>query len=142
MNIELVENIHDINTKDDPVRKNLSYRFRTTQGRKIYMIKNKAVVCVANAIDVPINIEELKKFSNKDTNEFTIFYTLWSYKKGYGTIILNTLLPMLKTKRYVTLSPKTTMAYNFHTKNGAKLLSINSNSYNFEYFKNSEEQVN
>ena len=62
MKIELVENIHDINTKDDPVRKNLSYRFRTTQGRKIYMIKNKAVVCVANAIDVPINIEELKKF--------------------------------------------------------------------------------
>tara|TARA_R100000426_G_C4802216_1_gene102999 strand:- start:22 stop:435 length:414 start_codon:yes stop_codon:yes gene_type:complete len=133
MNIELVKNVEDVNVKDDPVRKNLSYRFRTTQGRKIYTIKNKAVVCIANTIDVPINVEQLKKFSDKNTNLFTIFYTLWSYKKGYGSIILNSLLPMLKTKRYVTLSPKTDMAYNFHIKNGAKLLSINSNSYNFEY---------
>tara|TARA_Y100001937_G_C7022174_1_gene285978 strand:+ start:278 stop:691 length:414 start_codon:yes stop_codon:yes gene_type:complete len=133
MNIELVKDVNDVNVKDDPVRKNLSYRFRTTQGRKIYTIKNKAVVCIANTIDVPINVEQLKKFSNKNTKEFTIFYTLWSYKKGYGTIILNSLLPMLKTKRYVTLSPKTDMAYNFHIKNGAKLLFINSNSYNFEY---------
>ena len=44
MNIELVKDVNDVNVKDDPVRKNLSYRFRTTQGRKIYTIKNKAVV--------------------------------------------------------------------------------------------------
>tara|TARA_Y100001937_G_scaffold16881_1_gene23276 strand:- start:482 stop:895 length:414 start_codon:yes stop_codon:yes gene_type:complete len=135
MKIELIKNVHEVNVKDDPVRKNLTFKFRTTQGRRIYTIKNKAVVCVANTIDIPINVEELKKFSSKDANDFTIFYTLWSYKKGYGTILLNTLLPMLKTKRYVTLSPKTNMAYNFHTKNGAKLLSTNSNSYNFEYYK-------
>tara|TARA_R100000657_G_scaffold7901_1_gene5176 strand:- start:1007 stop:1420 length:414 start_codon:yes stop_codon:yes gene_type:complete len=135
MKIELIKNVHEVNVKDDPVRKNLTFKFRTTQGRRIYTIKNKAVVCVANTIDIPINVEELKKFSSKDANNFTIFYTLWSYKKGYGTILLNTLLPMLKTKRYVTLSPKTNMAYNFHTKNGAKLLSTNSNSYNFEYYK-------
>ena len=137
MNIKVVNNISDVNVKDDPVRKNLSYRFRTTQGRKIYTIKNKAVVCIANTIDVPINVEQLKKFSDKNTNEFTIFYTLWSYEKGYGTLILNTLLPMLKTKRFVTLSPKTKMAYNFHIKNGAKLLFSNRNSYNFEYVNDS-----
>jgi len=133
MNIKIVNKINDVNVNDDPVRKNLSYKFRTTQGRKIYTIVNKAVVCVANTTKVPTNIQELRKFSNEDTNEFSIFYTLWSYEKGYGTIILNTLLPMLNTKKFVTLSPKTKMAYNFHIKNGAKLLAINNKSYNFEY---------
>jgi len=133
MNLKIADDINDINVNDDPVRKNLSYKFRTTQGRKIYTIVNKAVVCVANTIKVPTNIQELKKFSSENTNEFSIFYTLWSYEKGYGTIILNTLLPMLNTKKFVTLSPKTKMAYNFHIKNGAKLLAINNKSYNFEY---------
>ena len=82
---------------------------------------------------MPTNIQELKKFSSENTDEFSIFYTLWSYEKGYGTIILNTLLPMLNTKKFVTLSPKTKMAYNFHIKNGAKLLATNNKSYNFEY---------
>ena len=133
MNLKIVDNINDINVNDDPVRKNLSYKFRTTQGRKIYTIVNKAVVCVANTTKVPTNIQELKKFSSENTDEFSIFYTLWSYEKGYGTIILNTLLPMLNTKKFVTLSPKTKMAYNFHIKNGAKLLATNNKSYNFEY---------
>ena len=37
-------------------------------------------------------------------------------------------------KRFVTLSPKNDMARNFHLKNGAKELSVNSDSLNFEYF--------
>ena len=78
---------------------------------------------------------QLKKFSLEEAEEFTIFYTVWSYEKGYGRLILNYLLPMLKTKRFVTLSPKTEMAYKFHIRNGAKLISDNKKSYNFEYYK-------
>ena len=35
--------------------------------------------------------------------------------------------------RLVTLSPLTEMAKNFHLRNGAKLLSVNENTQNFEY---------
>ena len=35
--------------------------------------------------------------------------------------------------RLVTLSPLTDMARNFHLRNGAKELSVNKNSQNFEY---------
>jgi len=37
-------------------------------------------------------------------------------------------------KRYVTLSPKTEMAKNFHLKNGAKWIAENETTNNFEYF--------
>ena len=35
--------------------------------------------------------------------------------------------------RLVTLSPLTEMAKNFHLRNGAKLVSVNENTQNFEY---------
>ena len=78
---------------------------------------------------------ELEMYSQKDAKEFTIFYTVWSYEKGYGRNILNELLPLLQTERFVTLSPKTEMAKRFHLRNGAKLISDNETSYNFEYFR-------
>jgi hypothetical protein len=80
-------------------------------------------------------MEQLEIYSLSAADEFTIFYTVWSYEKGYGRLILNELLQLLQTKRYVTLSPKTEMAKNFHLRNGAKLLANNKTSYNFEYFK-------
>ena len=135
MELKLVTQPNEVIITDDPVRKNLTYNFRTTKGRKIYTIIGKAVVCTANTYKIPININQLKRFSLEETEEFTIFYTVWSYRKGYGRLILNYLLPMLKTKRFVTLSPKTEMAYKFHTRNGAKLIAENKKSYNFEYFK-------
>ena len=129
-----VTNQAQVKIKDDPVR-DVSYRFRTTQGRNIYTIQDKAVVCIANTFKLPITMIELEMYSQKDAKEFTIFYTVWSYEKGYGRNILNELLPLLQTERFVTLSPKTEMAKNFHLRNGAKLLAENKTSYNFEYFK-------
>ena len=129
-----VTNQTQVQIKDDPVR-DVSYKFRTSQGRCIYTIPNKAVVCIANTLKCPITMKELEEYSQPDTKEFTIFYTVWSYEKGYGRLILNELLQLLQTKRYVTLSPKTEMAKNFHLRNGAKLLADNKTSYNFEYFR-------
>ena len=129
-----VTNQAQVKIKDDPVR-DVSYRFRTTQGRNIYTIQDKAVVCIANTFKLPITMQELEMYSQENAKEFTIFYTVWSYEKGYGRTILNELLQILQTERFVTLSPKTEMAKKFHLRNGAKLLSNNKTSYNFEYFK-------
>ena len=129
-----VTNQAQVKIKDDPVR-DVSYRFRTTQGRNIYTIQDKAVVCIANTFKLPITMIELEMYSQKDAKEFTILYTVWSYEKGYGRNILNELLPLLQTERFVTLSPKTEMAKRFHLRNGAKLISDNETSYNFEYFR-------
>ena len=129
-----VTNLNQVKIKDDPVRK-VSYKFRTTQGRCIYTIPGKAVVCIANTFKCPIDMQQLEIYSLPGAEEFTIFYTVWSYEKGYGRLILNELLQLLQTTRYVTLSPKTEMAKKFHIRNGAKLIADNDGSYNFEYFK-------
>ena len=92
-------------------------------------------MCTANTSQLPTTMNELEKYSDSNANEFTIFYTVWSYEKGYGRLILNYLLPLLNTNRYVTLSPKTDMAVRFHTRNGAKMIGDNDESYNFEYYK-------
>ena len=129
-----VTNQAQVKIKDDPVR-DVSYRFRTTQGRNIYTIQDKAVVCIANTFELPITMQELEMYSQENAKEFTIFYTVWSYEKGYGRTILNKLLQILQTERFVTLSPKTEMAKKFHIRNGAKLIAENKKSYNFEYYR-------
>ena len=134
LKLKKVTNQSQVQIKDDPVR-DVSYAFRTSQGRCIYTIPGKAVVCIANTFKCPIDMEQLEIYSLSAADEFTIFYTVWSYEKGYGRLILNELLQLLQTTRYVTLSPKTEMAKNFHIRNGAKLIANNDNSYNFEYFK-------
>ena len=134
LKLNKVTNPTQVKIKDDPVRK-VSYKFRTSQGRCIYTIPGKAVVCIANTFKCPIDMQQLEIYSLPEAEEFTIFYTVWSYEKGYGRLILNELLQLLQTKRYVTLSPKTEMAKTFHLRNGAKLLAENKTSYNFEYFK-------
>jgi hypothetical protein len=126
---------NEVRLEDDPVRKGYSYDFRTTDGRQIFTIPNKAVVCIANTNKVPKTMKQLIRYSSPKATECTIFYTVWSYGGGYGRLILNYLLPILNTNRYVTLSPKTEMAVRFHTRNGAKMISDNRESYNFEYYK-------
>jgi len=126
---------NEVRLEDDPVRKGYSYDFRTTDGRQIFTIPNKAVVCIANTNKVPKTMKQLIRYSSPKATECTIFYTVWSYGGGYGRLILNYLLPILNTNRYVTLSPKTEMAVRFHTRNGAKMIAENRESYNFEYYK-------
>ena len=133
--LRTVTSPEEVRIEDDPVRKGYSYDFRMSDGRKIFTIPEKAVVCVAQTTDIPTTMDELKRFSTPKTDNFSIFYTVWSYEKGYGRLILNYLLPLLNSNRYVTLSPKTEMAKRFHLRNGAKMIADNNESYNFEYYK-------
>ena len=58
-------------------------------------------------------------------------------KKGGGKLIVKEVFRMIKKSshlnRLVTLSPLTDMARKFHLKNGAKEISINEETQNFEY---------
>jgi hypothetical protein len=142
---ELVE-LHDIDVTEDPVRPNLDLNFRTTYGRKIYGLKYEdtieGIVCVAFTNEIPVTEKELELMSKtaelENNPTIAIAYTVWSRKRGAGREIIFKLkeyitkdLPHIK--RVVTLSPLTPMATHFHIKNGAKLMTINSTTQNFEY---------
>ena len=141
---ELVE-LTEINVKEDPVRPELDLEWRLSAQRKIYGLKYEdnieAIVCVAYANEVPKTVKELDYMSqvacqDRQKGSIAIAYTVWSRKRGAGREIINKLLEYSKEnkiKRLVTLSPLTPMATHFHIKNGAKLISINSETQNFEY---------
>ena len=132
--------------KDDPVRPNLNPKFRLTENRVNFLLtqdfaKPCAIICVAFTKDIPKTEKQLEKYSiNKLSVNYdkAIFYTIWSYSKGSGKdILFNTVFWLKKNKpeikRYITMSPKTEMARNFHLKNGAYELKSNRETINFEY---------
>ena len=132
--------------KDDPVRPNLNPKFRLTENRVNFLLtqdftKPCAIICVAFTKDIPKTEKQLEIYSiNKISVNYdkAIFYTIWSYSKGSGKdILFNTVFWLKKNKpeikRYITMSPKTEMARNFHLKNGAYELKSNRETINFEY---------
>ena len=132
--------------KDDPVRPNLNPKFRLTENRVNFLLtqdftKPCAIICVAFTKDIPKTEKQLEMYSiNKLSVNYdkAIFYTIWSYSKGSGKdILFNTVFWLKKNKpeikRYITMSPKTKMARNFHLKNGAYELKSNRETINFEY---------
>ena len=132
--------------KDDPVRPNLNPKFRLTENRVNFLLtqdftKPCAIICVAFTKDIPKTEKQLEMYSiNKLSVNYdkAIFYTIWSYSKGSGKdILFNTVFWLKKNKpeikRYITMSPKTEMARNFHLKNGAYELKSNRETIYFEY---------
>ena len=72
----------------------------------------------------------------KEVPKVAIAYTVWSRKRGAGREIIQKVLSHAKEQgieRVITLSPLTPMATHFHIRNGAKQISINDTSQNFEY---------
>lgn len=140
---ELVE-LTDIDVSEDPVRPELTLDWRTSNGRKIFGLKYEddieGIICIAFTNEVPHSVKELDMMSElahlKNEKNIAIAYTVWSRKRGAGKEIINKVLEFAKTngiKRVVTLSPLTPMATHFHINNGAKQISINDYTQNFEY---------
>ena len=140
---ELVE-LDDINVSEDPVRPELSLEWRLSNGRKIYGLQYEenveAIICLAFTTDTPTSVRELDMMSElahlKDQRSIAIAYTVWSRKRGAGKEIVNKVLDFTKdlnVSRVITLSPLTPMATHFHISNGAKQISINEDTQNFEY---------
>ena len=141
--------------KDDPVRPHLDADFRTSSHREVYALYEdkyaeqhfpdndiKAVICVAYTNEVPKDEHELDLYSQQACQDgqrgnIAVFYTVWSYSKGAGREIVNTVAKQLhddkRATRFVTLSPLTEMAEKFHLRNGAELLEKHNSCQNFEY---------
>jgi|TARA_B110000211_G_scaffold56007_1_gene62414 hypothetical protein len=142
---ELVE-LTNIDVSEDPVRPELDLDWRLSAERKIYGLSYEndieAIVCVAYTNEVPTTVKELEYMSqvacqDNQSGSIAVAYTVWSRKRGAGREIITKLLEFVKEKPYIkrliTLSPLTPMATHFHMKNGAKLISINTTTQNFEY---------
>jgi len=140
---ELVE-LNDIDVSEDPVRPELDLNFRITKGRKIFGLKYEdnieGIICLAFTNNIPYSVRELDIMSEladlKDEKNIAIAYTVWSRKRGAGKEIINKVLEYAKKnniERVVTLSPLTPMATHFHIRAGAKQISINEDTQNFEY---------
>ena len=136
--------LDDIDVSEDPVRPELTLGWRITNGRKIYGLQYgdeiEAIMCIAYTNDIPKSVRELDMMSElaflKQDKTCAIAYTVWSRKRGAGKEIVNKILDFAKKeglKRVVTLSPLTPVATHFHISNGAKQISINEDTQNFEY---------
>ena len=125
---------------DDPVRPKISSKRKVSAGHHVFMwLEEKtigAVVCVVYRYNIPKSERELLQADrHDDTGLKIILYSIWSYKKGCGQKLVNTLVEREKdyVARIVTMSPKTEMAQNFHLRNGAKVFQVNKSTVNYEY---------
>jgi len=129
---------------DDPVRGELDLNFRLTANRSIFVLANSAyesAICVAFTNEVPTTINELDHYSQNGSGNVAVFYTVWSKAPSAGRELVFAVSDYIKenfshVERFVTLSPKTNMAYRFHTMNGASLIQENIITDNYEYFIN------
>lgn len=140
--IQSVTNDPDIWKDSDPIHPNIDPKFKTSQGREVFGLKGpdgawKAFICFAITNKVPRNLQELDSMTDKN-GTVVVPYSVWSFEKGAGREIINEILWFARTvlkniKRVVTLSPMTSMAENFHLRNGATKIRINEKTVNFEY---------
>ena len=129
--------------RDDPVRPEISSEFRVTNNRFMLAITEEGIpssmVCVSLHDFVPETVSDLERTSSNPTT--AVFYTIWSYRAGSGSILLREGLELIQqlftsVSVFVTLSPKTEMARRFHLKNGATLYRENSDTINYKYLTN------
>lgn len=125
----------------DPVRPELSVKFKTSEGRHVYGLKSPtgeytAFVCFSQSTDVPADITGLSSMTST-VGRIAVPYTVWSNKRGAGRAIINKLIEMVRqtnlVDRVVTLSPRTEMARKFHLRNSASIYRENIVTVNFEY---------
>lgn len=140
--LEDVTEMPELWNSGDPVHPELDVAFKTSAGRGVFGLKGednrwKAFMCYARTSSIPRNVEDLAIYTCTD-GSCIIPYTVWSYEKGAGRMIINKVLAMVKNtdihvERIVTLSPQTEMAERFHLRNNAKMLRRNEKFINFEY---------
>ena len=148
--MELIDAVTDFSIEKDIVRPEYDVEFRISEDREVFAWGRSLVpyqvysslCCVAYTHEIPINMNQLTEYSINHSpyrGDIAVAYTVWncSNTKGSGRSLILALQKHFKQdtriQRLVTLSPLTEMAKKFHLSNGAKLLSTNPESYNFEY---------
>lgn len=129
--------------QDDPVRPEIPISDRINQWAAVYVLQDTqtfeaaAVVCVAFRDSVPSSVGELL-VEPAAVPTTAVFYSIWSYRPGAGRRLI-TLAQRSIARDYdyitqwVTLSPSTEMARQFHLRNGASVFRVNSDSVNYLY---------
>ena len=123
---------------DDPVRPSISPQRKVGPFSRVYMLLEEqrigAVVCCSLKFHIPKSERELFEVENYNQNELKIIlYSIWSYEKGCGQKLVQSVLAKYRIYRVITMSPKTDMARDFHIRNGAKVLQENKETVNYEY---------
>ena len=148
--MELIDAVTDFSIEKDIVRPEYDVEFRISEDREVFAWGRSlipyqvysALCCIAYCNEIPINMEQLTEYSVNHSpykSHIAVAYTVWncSDTKGSGRSLILALQKHFSShaniNRLVTLSPLTEMAKKFHLSNGAKLLSTNPESYNFEY---------
>lgn len=136
----------EFKVNEDPVRSNLPLDFRLAKGRAVYILASKlydSAICIAFTDKVPTTVNELDLLTEVN-GSVAVFYTVWSKKPRAGRELVFAVSDYIKeqfphVERFVTLSPKTDMAYKFHISNGAQLIQKNTETDNYEYFINNSQ---
>lgn len=126
--------------KDDPVRPEIPVSDRVNANSRIYILKDgdqtQAITCVKFLNSIPTGVADLGVADQCQT--CAVFYTIWSYTGGAGRRLIQQAqqaiaqeFPSVNT--YVTLSPKTEMARQFHLRNGAGIYRENIDTINYIY---------
>lgn len=129
--------------KDDPVRPHIPFEQRFGAHAQVFALTEgdvvKAMVCAKFCKGVPSSEQELLNALDGEPDT-AVFYTIWSYKPGAGQQLIREALKKAQkdlpnVTKFVTLSPPTEMARRFHTKNGASIFRINTDTVNYEYIQ-------
>ena len=124
--------------RDDPVRPSISPQRKVGPFSRVYMWLEEqrigAVVCCSFRFNIPKSERELFEVENYNQEKMkVILYSIWSYEKGCGQKLVQSVLARYRVYPVITMSPKTDMARNFHLRNGAKVLQVNKTTVNYEY---------
>jgi hypothetical protein len=126
--------------KDDPVRPDIPVTMRIGDQAEIFALQGAdrpmAITCVSYQDFIPKSESQL--FAPTETPTVAVFYTIWSYRKGAGRELILEALKQIQATRpgvttFVTLSPKTVMAEQFHLRNGATVYRVNADTVNYQY---------
>ena len=129
---------------DDPVRPSIPPEMRVRKRASTFLYIDDqdltvgAVICTLCSKFIPTSEKNLFDLTeNSFEEDYIVLYSIWSYKKGAGRKLvmeINDYYKNISQKlRIVTMSPNTTMARDFHLRNGAKVLQENEETVNYEY---------
>ena len=136
---------------DDPVRPEIPWEFRVGTNSEIFVLRDdnthepQAVVCVCYRDFTPAAIVELAQEPRAEADT-AVFYTIWSYSPGAARRLITQTVQQIRRQReliteFVTLSPPTDMARQFHIRNGAQEWRVNSDSINYLYSSRNGQKI-
>lgn len=125
----------------DPVRPEIPPLRRIAQDCSVFAWLDqdrlaRCLLCCRYTNSVPSSVDEL--FAQVEPADTAVFYSIWSLRSGGARdLILAARAWILEHKpnivNFITLSPPTDMARDFHLRNGAHVYRINQETINYQY---------